>query len=129
MLALMPHIRSIVIHCRDPYVLAPFWSLVTGLRIFPDDAVSLRTRSLAADESVLLGTRDQIHIWITPALKLLDPGRVHLDITCNDDERAAVLDAGATVVREAGEWTVVADPEGNEFCLVPARESAVGPMT
>jgi len=123
MLPDMPHIRSIVIHCKDPYVLAPFWSLVSGLPIHPEDAESLRTRSLAIDESVLLGSRDGIHIWITPAIKLLEPGRMHLDIGCTEDERAAFLDAGATIVREAGDWTVVTDPEGNEFCIVP-----VGPM-
>lgn len=119
MLALMPHIRSIVIHCRDPYVLAPFWSLVTGLPISREDADNLLARSLAIDESVLLGARDGIHVWVTPARTLLEPGRIHLDIACNDDERAAILEAGATLVREAGEWTVATDPEGNEFCLVP----------
>jgi hypothetical protein len=119
MLSVMPALRSIVIHCRDPYVLAPFWSLVTGLPIFPEDAEGLRKRSLGPEESVLLGRREELHIWITPAVQLLEPGRIHLDIACDDDERATILLAGATVVRETGEWTVVADPEGNEFCLVP----------
>lgn len=117
----MSHMLSIVIHCRDPYVLARFWSLVTGLPVFPEDAKSRETRSLAADESVLLGNREELHVWITPAVVLLEPGRIHLDIACNHQDRAAILAAGATVVREAAGWTVVADPEGNEFCLVPTH--------
>lgn len=109
---------SIVIHCRDPYALAPFWSLVTGLPIFPDDAESLAARSLAPGESVLLGSRDSLHLWITPAAQLLEPGRTHLDIACDQQERETILASGATVVREMENWTVVADPEGNELCLV-----------
>ena len=85
MLALMSHMLAIVIHCRDPYVLAPFWSLVTGLPIFPEDAESLRTRSLAPGGSVLLGNRDELHVWIAQAVKLLEPGRTHLDIACDDE--------------------------------------------
>lgn len=61
-------------------------------------------------------------------LALMPHIRSHLDIACNNDERAAILEAGATLVREAGEWTVVTDPEGNTFCLVPARECTVGPL-
>jgi len=82
---------AIVIHCRDPYVLAPFWSLATGLPIFPEDAASIQTRTLAADESVLLGNRADLRVWVTPAVKLPGPGRIHLDIACNDEERARSL--------------------------------------
>jgi hypothetical protein len=37
------------------------------------------------------------------------------------DELASFLDAGATVVAEREKWTVLADPEGNEFCVFPER--------
>jgi hypothetical protein len=33
-----------------------------------------------------------------------------------------LLAAGATVVREERDWTGLTDPEGNEFCAVPAGE-------
>ncbi len=48
--------------------------------------------------------------------------RVHLDVSARD--LAEVLDLGATVLRPQGgdiRWTVMADPEGNEFCVFPAR--------
>lgn len=38
MLTPLPQMFAIVIHCRDPYVLAPLWSLVAGLPIVPKDA-------------------------------------------------------------------------------------------
>lgn len=115
----MPQLAAIVIHCRDPYLLAPFWSAVTGLPVVPDDQAKLTDRSLAPGEAVLLrdpaGHRPDI--WIAPADELLPAGRTHLDIAAEDGELEAVLAAGATVVRTLPRWTVLADPEGNEFCL------------
>jgi hypothetical protein len=119
----MSELHAIVIHCRDPYLLAPFWSAVTGIPIVPDDLAKLAERSLDPAEAVLLrdahGHRPQI--WIAPADELLGPGRIHLDLVGDAEERAAVLESGATVVRELPDWTVLADPEGNEFCLLPRR--------
>jgi hypothetical protein len=34
-----------------------------------------------------------------------------------------LLDLGATVVDDDQPWTVLADPEGGEFCAFPAAES------
>jgi hypothetical protein len=110
-------INSIVIYCRDPYVLGPFWSVATGLPIHPQDLAAIEARTLEPDESVLLGRKDDgtLHVWIAQAQELLPFGRIHLDIR---GDREAILAAGATVVREQEHWTVMADPEGNEFCLV-----------
>jgi hypothetical protein len=116
----MPRIQSVVIHCRDPYLLAPFWSLATGLPVHPDDVKALASHSLDQDESVLLGTRDGFHVWITPADELKPVGRIHLDVSGDGDDLTSLLKAGANVVRELPHWTVLSDPEGNEFCFVPA---------
>ena len=116
----MPKIHSIVIHCHDPYLLAPFWSMATGLPVHPDDVKALASHSLAQDESVLLGARDSFHVWITPADELKPPGRIHLDVTGEDEDLRSLLEAGATVARELPHWTVLSDPEENEFCFVPA---------
>ncbi|MGR6321699.1 VOC family protein [Micromonospora soli] len=126
----MPDLASIVIHCRDPYLLAPFWSIVTGLPVVEEDRVKLAERSLEADESVLLRDPAGRHpdVWITPAGELPGPGRIHLDLVGDAEERAAVLEAGATVVRELPRWTVLADPEGNEFCLIPRNEAHTDPL-
>ncbi|MFI7429782.1 VOC family protein [Micromonospora sp. NPDC049836] len=126
----MPELASIVIHCRDPYLLAPFWSVVTGLPVVEEDRVKLAERSLDPDEAVLLrdpgGRRPDV--WLTPAAPLPGPGRIHLDLVGDAEERAAVLEAGATVVRELPRWTVLADPEGNEFCLIPRNEADPRPV-
>jgi hypothetical protein len=51
--------------------------------------------------------------------------RLHLDVHAEPGQRAAeverLLGLGATVLREVaeqgGSWTVLTDPEGNEFCV------------
>jgi predicted enzyme related to lactoylglutathione lyase len=57
--------------------------------------------------------------------------RLHIDIAPHtsddrDAEIARLLERGATTVdvgQAADEtWTVLADPEGNEFCVLSARE-------
>ena len=44
--------------------------------------------------------------------------RVHIDVTTDDLD--ALVAHGATVLRPKGDaglgWTVLADPQGNEFC-------------
>ncbi len=115
----MTNIHCVVIHCRDPYVMGPFWSVVTGLPIFPEDRAAIENRSLEQWESVLLGRKDDgtLHVWLTPAREVAPAGRIHLDIR---GDREAILAAGGSVVREQEHWTVMADPEGNEFCLLRA---------
>jgi hypothetical protein len=47
-------------------------------------------------------------------------GRIHLDVKVADraGERSRLLAVGASVLREAEGYTVMADPEGNHFCLI-----------
>ncbi|MCM0676139.1 hypothetical protein NCC78_15785 [Micromonospora phytophila] len=51
--------------------------------------------------------------------------RVHLDLRLADAEPAALLAAGARLVREPDTeigWWVLADPDGNLFCAFPPRD-------
>jgi hypothetical protein len=49
------------------------------------------------------------------------PARVHLDIHASDRaaEVARMRGLGATVIDESQEWTVMRDPAGLVFCVVP----------
>ena len=53
--------------------------------------------------------------------------RMHLDVATTDVEAevARLLELGATRVRDVDEWgyvwTVMQDPEGNEFCVAQLR--------
>lgn len=56
-----------------------------------------------------------------------EAGRLHLDICPTDRdqteelERILSLGAAPTTVVPSGSWHVLADPEGNEFCLMSKR--------
>ena len=47
-------------------------------------------------------------------------GRLHLDVSVADRARevARLRSLGAGLVREERDYTVLADPEGNRFCVV-----------
>jgi hypothetical protein len=118
-------IRTITFDCADPYLLAGFWSRVTGYREdpgnanHPDDPEGLL---LAPDRSASL-----LFIRVPEAKQ--GKNRVHLDLTPADpapqsreEETRRILAVGATLVgdhrRPDGTgWVVLADPEGNEFCV------------
>jgi hypothetical protein len=60
--------------------------------------------------------------------------RVHLDLTTTDGDRDAEIErliglgARRADVGQTGDesWDVLADPEGNEFCVVRPKASLVG---
>ena len=118
----MPHLEAVTIHSRRPSELAPFWSAVLDLPIDPDDVAAIERGTLGESESVLLGRRDNLHVWVSPAKELPPPGgRVHLDVLLDgpaDLDRLAALGAVPRWDDPDGRWRVYADPEGNLFCAV-----------
>src|ERR1700680_2107697 len=118
-------IRTITVDCRDPYLLAGFWSQVTGYQEDPGN-----TNHPDDPEGLLVGPGGSANLLFmrVPEVKQAK-NRVHLDLTAGDpspDARDAeverVIALGATLVddhrRPDGKgWVVLADPEGNEFCI------------
>ena len=88
--------------------LGRFWAAATGLEFQPDDE----------DGNVVGPTEGhEIAMCRVPETKSVKH-RVHLDVFC--DSVTELRDLGARVVLPAEEsgypWTVMADPEGGEFC-------------
>jgi hypothetical protein len=120
-------LKEIVFDCRRAAPLARFWAaLVEGYAIRPyDEAEIARLAALG-----LTPETDPVVMVDGPGPTLCFheiergrvQGRIHLDIAVTDRtaERARVLALGASPVREADGYTVLADPEGNHFCLVDA---------
>jgi len=109
-------IKYISIDCADPRRLSAFWSEVTGYQAVTED-----------DGFVALGAPDQrgiraIFFWKVPEPKVTK-NRVHLDLATKDPaheiERLITLGAKKVEYREGNgtSWTVMLDPEGNEFCI------------
>ncbi len=118
-------LHHIVIDSRDLPAQARFWSEALGWRI-----LSVRDREIVVgpDEAAPVG----ICLMPSPDPKTTK-NRVHLDLTTSAEDREAeierLLGLGATRVDvgQTGEesWDVLADPEGNEFCVVRPKQNLV----
>jgi predicted enzyme related to lactoylglutathione lyase len=114
-------VAAVVAGCRDPAGVAGFWKLATGW--VPGNSVQ---------QGVSL--RSPWHVG--PYLELVPSAeaktvknRMHLDVAplLGEDQPAAVsaLLAAGAVAADVGQgpvpWTVLADPEGSEFCVLSPR--------
>ncbi len=113
-------VDNVTFDCADPRRLAEFWSKATGYQIEQQDE---HMATLAPGEE---GQPKLLFIPV-PEPKTVK-NRVHLDLVpaegTRDAELARLLDLGSTVVDDLRQpdgsgWVVLADPEGNEFCVFP----------
>jgi len=98
---------EIVVDCQDPLAQAAWWAQALGGRLHEDgDAV----------EAVPGAPFEYLVFVPVPEPKTVK-NRIHWDVSTADVR--LVVEHGATVLREPDgdiRWTVLADPEGNEFC-------------
>jgi len=112
-------ISHVMIDALDPDALAPFWAELLGVEVATRVDEGRFVFLSAAEGAPAIGLQR------VPERKETK-NRVHVDLEVED------LDAAVTWVRSHGgsrvadhrlgdfHWRVMADPEGNEFCLVPA---------
>jgi hypothetical protein len=115
-------IAAVVLDCPDPQALAPFWSSATGWQVADasPQAVTLRHPHTQA------ATRLELLAVIDPKV---GKNRVHLDVAPRPgdapDEDVARLEAAGARRIDIGQgdvsWVVLADPEGNELCVLTPR--------
>jgi hypothetical protein len=109
-------IFNVTFDCADPRGLASFWSDVTDYAMVMerDDFVALQ----APDKR---GVRRILFVKV-PEPKVAK-SRVHVDLAAKEPEaeieRLVALGATKLDYREGNgtSWTVMLDPEGNEFCI------------
>ncbi|MWA01971.1 VOC family protein [Actinomadura sp. LD22] len=119
-------ITELVIDCRDPETLAEFWCAVLGYTVLERDDIG--------DIEIGPGGTELGEDGLRLVLSRSDDPRhgklpLHFDVNATDrdqdEELQRLLDLGARTadVGQTGEesWHVLADPEGNEFCLLRRR--------
>jgi len=114
-------IRSITVDCADPYRQALFWSEVTGWQEDPDDPNN------PGDPEGRIVSPHGINLLFIPVPEgKVVKNRVHLDLwpteRTRDEEVTRLVGIGATLFEDHREpdgtgFVVLADPEGNEFCI------------
>jgi predicted enzyme related to lactoylglutathione lyase len=112
-MALTPHM--VMIDCADPVALTKFWSQAAGYEV-----------QWQGGDFVILGPTQnagiQIGLQRVPEPRM-GKNRVHVDWAADDRiaEVGRLTRLGARVIAEHSlpgvTWTVLADPEGNEFCV------------
>ena len=107
-------VNAFIFDCHNPGELARFWSVALDYKI-------------TAEENEAIATPSDAHSSRLMFLKVPEgktvKNRVHLDLRPSDTSRDAELDKliglGAQKVADFNEhswaWTVLLDPEGNEF--------------
>ena len=126
-------ISHTTINARNAYQQSVWWSGVLGWTEIPEDP------NLPGHEECMIidpnGPGRLLFIDVPDDKQLRN--RIHLDLRPTDGTRdgevARLLAAGATQVDDlrrpdGGGWVVLADPEGNEFCILrsDAEVEAVG---
>ncbi|MFG2824689.1 VOC family protein [Kitasatospora sp. NPDC048365] len=112
-------VQNVAIDCADAYGLARFWSEVTGRPHHPTD------RPGDPEAQVMLAEGPILHFNQVPEPKTVK-NRLHLCLrpeTSREEEVERLLGIGATLVADrrnpdGSGWAVLADPEGNEFCVL-----------
>jgi predicted enzyme related to lactoylglutathione lyase len=124
-------ISHLTVDSLDAYASSVFWAAVLGFVTDPDDPDE------PGDEECLIlsadGNQRLLFIQVPEAKQVKN--RLHLDLVpaegTRDDELARLLDLGARTVEDlrrpdGSGWVVLADPEGNEFCILRSDAERAG---
>jgi predicted enzyme related to lactoylglutathione lyase len=111
-------VYSVTIDCSNPAALARFWAEVLDYKV-----------TFEEDEEVVIQPKDgsgDALLFVTTTDEKVVKNRLHLDLNPTDQkaevERVKALGAKEVDIGQTNvPWVVLADPEGNEFCILTAR--------
>jgi len=118
-------LHRIVIDAHDLRSLARFWTRALGWKLLSE-----------RENEIVIGTEENTPVGIC-FMPVTEPktvkNRVHLDLTTSaadrdqEIDRLLALGARRADIGQTGaeSWTVLADPEGNEFCVVRPKETLI----
>jgi hypothetical protein len=127
------YISHTTVDCADAYTLSRWWEAVIDYVEDPNDP------NEPGHEECMIFSRDGQHrvLFIEVPDRKETKNRIHFDLRpvegLRDTELARLTELGATTVDDRRKpdgtgWVVLADPEGNEFCILRGEaEVAAGP--
>ena len=130
---------QITVDCVDADEMCKFWSIALGYVLEPPPAGYLSWEDFLRSNDIVIpppgsigaivdpaGTGPRVLFMRVPERKAVK-NRLHLDLRAgrNEEEKQTKIDelsaAGAVAIKRVDEngqwWMVMADPEGNEFCV------------
>ncbi|MGK5683237.1 VOC family protein [Actinoplanes sp. URMC 104] len=117
------YVSHTTVDCADAYGLSRWWQAVLDYSEDPDDP------NEPGHEECLIRSADGRHrlLFVEVPEPKRGKNRIHFDLRpaegTRDEELARLTGLGATVVDDLRNpdgtgWVVLADPEGNEFCIL-----------
>ncbi|SDE14850.1 VOC family protein [Auraticoccus monumenti] len=123
-------LENVVVDALEPARVGAFWRAALDLELLSDDPGGYEARLSVPDGPWL-------DLCVQPVREpATAPPRLHLDLSGQGDPQAVVqrlLSLGAShldIGQQDVPWTVLADPEGNPFCVLEdrARHQGTGPV-
>lgn len=112
--------EQITVDSRDPATLGRWWQEALGWVVVNDDP----------DEFEIRPAQDRLPglLFVAVPEEKTVKNRLHLDLRPDDQDREVerMLSFGAAradIGQGEQPWVVLADPEGNEFCILGSRRS------
>jgi catechol 2,3-dioxygenase-like lactoylglutathione lyase family enzyme len=127
------YVSHTTVDCADAYALSRWWEGVLDYREDPEDP------NEPGHEECMISSADGQHRLLFIEVPDIKQGknRIHLDLRpaegTRDAEVARLIGHGAKVVDDLRRpdgtgWAVLADPEGNEFCILRSKAEAQPPV-
>ncbi len=117
---------SVVVDANDPARLARWWAEVLDYRVTYEDPAETSIEAPADAATEASGTARPSLTFVSVPESKAGKNRLHLDLNPDDQagEVERLVNMGARRV-DVGQgrrvtWVVLADPEGNEFCVLRA---------
>jgi predicted enzyme related to lactoylglutathione lyase len=120
-------LQCITVDCDDPALLGEFWSKALDWEVTDADEIGVVIE--LRDGSPEVGRIPDILFYKNPDRKVVK-NRLHFDLRPQDQaaevSRLEALGAKQVEIGQSEDpdstWVVMADPEGNEFCILRARQ-------
>jgi Glyoxalase-like domain len=119
------HLANVTMDCHDALVVGRFWSAVLGRPLAAEPEPDADFAMIGGpDHETPGGTVNWLFARV-PESKTAK-NRMHVDLVADDREAEVdrLIGLGANRLADRSEyghvWTVLADPEGNEFCVAGA---------
>ena len=114
---------EICINCEDPDTMAEFWSATLGYPVTDRDETGVAIAGPPDRPSLLF-----VRTGDVGGPPKAGPNRLHIDLSptdCDQDAEVRRLELLGAKRIDIGQgtpsWVVLADPEGNEFCVLRRR--------
>jgi len=122
-------LAAVTVDCDDALTVGRFWSAALGRPLDPNPSSDFAAIGMTEHRDVR-GWRlggDPTWLFAKVPERKTAKNRMHLDLAAADREAevARLVELGAKRVTDMDEWgyqwTVMQDPEGNEFCVAQTR--------